>query len=395
MSAANPRTVAIVGSAFIALTYGLARFAFGLFLPTIRADIGFSAETAGIIGALPFASFVPAAMIAPVVAGRLGPRAAAAGTAGLAALGLALVSQAADPVTLGLGVLICGVSTGLSLPLMADAVDLAVPANRRGRVNATINAATSPGIAVAVPAVLFWAWAWREAHGLFAGLAVLCVLALAATMPGRAHRSPEAGQRRAAALSRGQKLGLLQVGLLAGAVGFVSAIYWVFAPDFVVNAGGMSESHSAWLWLAVGVAGVAGSFAGDLIDRHGTAISHAFALSVLAASLALLATNPQSLALAAVSAGAFGAAYMTLTGVYLVEGTRVAADRPAFGPMVPAVTAALGQTVGSAVAGRLIGQLGYETAFGLYASLGLVVALLSPWLAAIVRPAWTPTAEPE
>jgi hypothetical protein len=45
------------------------------------------------------------------------------------------------------------------------------------------------------------------------------------------------------------------------------------------------------------------------------------------------------------------------------------------------------------VAGRLIGQLGYETAFGLYASLGLAVALLSPWLAAIVRPAWSAAAE--
>jgi hypothetical protein len=65
-------------------------------------------------------------------------------------------------------------------------------------------------------------------------------------LPGRPHDTAAGSGRPALGIARSQRLGLAQVGGLAGAVGFVSAIYWVFAPDFAVNAGGLSEGQSAW-----------------------------------------------------------------------------------------------------------------------------------------------------
>ena len=43
---------AIFGAALIAISYGLARFAFGLFVPPIRDDLNLSPYAVGVIGAL-------------------------------------------------------------------------------------------------------------------------------------------------------------------------------------------------------------------------------------------------------------------------------------------------------------------------------------------------------
>ena len=65
---------ALLGASLIAISYGLARFAFGLFVPPIRADLELTPSVIGIIGALPLSSFVLATLVAPVAADRLGAR---------------------------------------------------------------------------------------------------------------------------------------------------------------------------------------------------------------------------------------------------------------------------------------------------------------------------------
>ncbi len=372
--------VALVGSALIAVTYGLARFVFGLFLPAMRADLGIDPATAGIIGALPFASYVGAILVAPFASQTLGVRRAAALTVGFALVGLLTIGHAPDPWLLALGVITCGISTGLSSPIMADAVHAGVPPAWRGRVNATINAATSVGIAVAPVTVAIFGAAWRPAYDVFAALAALGVLAALVFLPGRAPAGAAAHAgtaRRRTRASRQQTLDIARLSVLAGVMGMVSGLYWVFAPDFAVNAGGLAAGASAWIWLAVGVGGLAGVGAGDLVARHGPGISNAFAMAVLAAALTLLAANPGHVPLAMASAAAFGAAYMTLTGIYLVASTEIRADRPAAGAVVPFLAIACGQIAGSAAGGWLIDVLGYGTTFGAFAAVGLAAATAS------------------
>jgi len=381
MKSSSPLAMAVLGGGLIAVTYGLARFMFGLFLPAIRADIALSPTLAGVIGALPFVSFVLAILAAPAVARMLGVRWAATLAAAFALAGLAAIAQAPGPWVLALGVLTCGISTGLSTPVLASAVHLTVRPALQGRVNAAINAGTSLGVAAAGPAVLWWADAWRPAYLAAAGLALLALLAAATKLPARSPRAAgcpaNAPQPR---VSRRQWLDITRLSVLAAAMGFVSALYWVFGPDFAVRAGGLSSAGTAWMWLAVGVGGLAGGAAGDLIQRHGHAISHAFALAMLAASLTLLAADPSNVVLGLVSAAAFGGAYMTLTGLYLVGGTQILAQRPAQGPVIPFLAIACGQIAGSPVGGWLIGAHGYGVTFGTFAAVGLAVALLSLWL---------------
>jgi predicted MFS family arabinose efflux permease len=371
--------MALLGSAVIAVTYGLARFVFGLFLPAMRADLGIDPATAGIIGALPFASYVAAILVAPRVSQALGVRLAAALAVGFAAVGLLAIAHAPGAVVLGLGVVTCGISTGLSSPIMADAVHVAVAPTKHGRVNAAINASTSVGVAAAPIAMAAFGPAWRPAYDAFALLAVLAMGAALVFLPRRrpAQADASSGTVSRTGPNRQQIADIVRLSLLGGVMGIVSALYWVFAPDFAVNAGGLAPGASAWIWLAVGVGGLAGVGAGDLVARHGLASSHAFAMAVLAAALTLLAADPGALSLAMVSAAVFGAAYMTLTGIYLVASTEIRADRPAAGPVVPFLAIGSGQIAGSALGGGLVEAVGYGTSFGAFAALALAASVVS------------------
>lgn len=374
--------IAILGGGIIAVTYGLARFVFGLFLPAIRNDLGLDATGAGIVGALPFVSFIFAILAGPAVCRFLGTRGAGGLAVGLAAAGLFAIGNAPGVVVLGAGVAVCGISTGLSSPVMAQAVHQVVPAVLRGRVNAIHNAGTSLGVALAMPALAWFTGAWRSAYLTFALLAVAGLLAALAFLPARRAAAGAPGGSAALPLvSRGQWRAVSRLSLLAASMGLLSSIYWVFAPDLVVRQGGLSGGQSGWMWLAIGLVGLTGSAAGDLIDRLGPGRTHVLAMVLMACSLGLAAAAPGVLGLALISAAAFGASYMTLTGFYLVQGVRIMAERPALGPVMPLLATTIGQAAGSPLSGWLIDAAGHTVAFAGFAGFGLAAAFASRRLA--------------
>ena len=181
---------ALFGAALIAISYGLARFAFGLFVPPIRAELGLTPDVIGIIGALPLISFLLATLVAPLSADRLGARNTAVLSCGFGVVGLALISQASGALSLGVGVFACGICTGLMMPALTAAMQAMVSRAMHGRVSSVMNAGTSIGVAVAVPVVLFLSGAWRSAYLSFAILAGIGVVAVWYFIPseiGRAH----------------------------------------------------------------------------------------------------------------------------------------------------------------------------------------------------------------
>mgnify|MGYP003649639805 CR=1 FL=1 len=58
MKALSSMGFALFGAALVAISYGLARFAFGLFVPSISAELSLTSYLVGIIGALPFSSLL-------------------------------------------------------------------------------------------------------------------------------------------------------------------------------------------------------------------------------------------------------------------------------------------------------------------------------------------------
>ncbi|ELY22606.1 MFS transporter [Vreelandella titanicae] len=377
MKALSNMGFALFGAALVAISYGLARFAFGLFVPSISAELSLTSYLVGIIGALPFISFVLSTLVAPLAADRLGARNLAILSGSFGVGGLALISQSSDALSLGIGVFICGVCTGLMMPALTAAMQALVSRAMHGRVSSIMNAGTSIGIIVAVPTVVFLSDAWRLTYTIFAALTAMGVVAAWYFIPSVSRVIP-ANAAPPPPITRSQWSRLIRLTIFAFAMGFVSAPYWLFAPDLAVTLGALSPGHTGWLWFAVGIAGLGGAVISDLADRNNPPITQALMLMMLSSSLALLAASPSQLALAIFSAMVFGLAYMSLTGLYLMTGIRLLPGRLSMGPVLPFMACALGQAVGSPVIGVLVDRLGYADAFSIFSVVGILVAVLSP-----------------
>ena len=173
MRTMSSTSFAAFGAALIAISYGLARFAFGLFVPQIRDELALTTAVIGIIGALPLISFLLATLVAPLIAHTLGARYTAAISGLFGVCGLTLISQASDAMMLGIGVFSCGICTGLMMPALTAGMQAMVKRSLHARVSSVMNAGTSIGVIVAVPTVLFMADAWRLAYLSFTVLTVI------------------------------------------------------------------------------------------------------------------------------------------------------------------------------------------------------------------------------
>ena len=110
------------GLAMIAVTYGLARFAYGLFLPELREAFELNAAVLGLIGSGSYVGYCVAITISLIYTSKVGPRFMVAAAGVTAVVGMALIATAPSVPFVAAGVLIAGSSTGLASPPMAEAV---------------------------------------------------------------------------------------------------------------------------------------------------------------------------------------------------------------------------------------------------------------------------------
>lgn len=386
------------GLALIAVTYGLARFAYGLFLPEMREAFDLSPSLLGAIGAGSYLAYCVAIIVSLVYTSKTGPRLMAVIAGAVAVVGMVVVAMASTAWVLALGILVAGVSTGLASPPMGEAVATSIRRGRQDRANALINSGTSVGVALSGPAALLLTGQWRLAWAAFAlvGLAVLAWNAAVMPREAAADRDEDesgAPDEDGAEAGNGPGRTRLSFSYLVGArarprsaplfvaalgLGFASAVYWTFSRDLVVRQGDLGQTDSTLFWMVIGVSGLAGGAAGDLVGRFGLTTVLRGALFSMAASIALLAAAPGVLPLAYASAALFGSTYIMLSGVVLVWSVAVFPERPSAGIGAGFLLIAVGQVVGSPVAGALGGATSLVTAFYSFAAAAILTACVRP-----------------
>jgi predicted MFS family arabinose efflux permease len=371
------------GLAMIAVTYGLARFAYGLFLPEMRQAFSLSEAVLGLIGAGSYVGYCVAIIIALVFTSRTGSRFMAVVAGAVAVVGMTAVASAPATWVLALGVLVAGSSSGLASPPMGEAVVRSIHRELQDRANTLINSGTSIGVALSGPAALLLAEQWRLAWAAFASIGLLVLVWNTRVMPREAVSGGPRDEAEAGAVPRlsvRYLMGARSVLLYAAAtgVGFASAAYWTFSRDLVVQTGDLSVAGSTLFWTVIGISGIAGGLAGDLIRRFGLARAFRASLLCMAAAVGLLAAAPDMLLLAYLSATLFGSTYIMLTGIILVWSVTVFHERPSAGLGAAFLLIAIGQVLGALIAGVVAGAAGLQPTFWAFAGVAVLTALIRP-----------------
>ncbi len=315
--------MALVLSLGAAVSLGITRFAYGLLLPPMRADLSWSYTLAGSMNTANALGYFIGALLAPALLRRFGAGAVLVVGALFASVFMAMSGFFTDSVWLLSQRAFAGVASALVFVaggVLAARLGATDP-QRSGLLLGIYYGGTGIGIVISallVPALLAyagnarwlgyagWAWAWWS-------LALACVLAsVLLAWPARVMRPLMTAVGSGAAQERGFRVSAFAFSLAGYAmfgVGYIGYMTFVIA---LLREQGASDARVTWFYALLGVAVMASSrvWAG-LLDRHksGRALATLNALLALAVLLPAL-TN--AFAVVLVSGVLFGGVFLSV-----------------------------------------------------------------------------------
>ena len=385
--AASPLYLIGPGLMIVAVTYGLARYSFGLFLPDFQTAYGLSHEWLGLLASASYGGYVLAALYASWVSGLHGPRLPVVIGGVSAMIGMLIISLTDTVWGLAVGVIIAGASPGFSYPPLSDAVMRMIQAKHQNRTYTIINSGTSFGVMLAGPLALFAGAEWRYAWFGFAILAMVAALWNARVMPTGAFQGSvcQVPKIRWRWLVNPRSRSLMAAALF---LGLATSVYWTFAVDLIVGTGAAgqgvfpfalsAETGGRIFWVLIGLSGILGAFTGEAVSVMGLRRALIFVQFAIAGALALLALAPHDGVAIAGSAILFGATFIAATALLGVWSVRVFHDRPSAGFGATFLVITVGQMISPALAGWLVDGYGLTMVFWIAAVLALVPVLLAP-----------------
>ncbi len=379
--------LAVAGTALVAVTYGLVRLAYGLVLPDVQADLGLGAALAGWISAGASTMYCVGAVVG-FLAATGHPRSLvvlAASTAGVGAAGMA---WSHDATTFGVAAVLSSTGAGAASPALVRLVARNTAPERVPRAQAVVNAGTGPGLVAAGLLALAVLPEWRAAWFVAAACSVLAGVAVLLTdhrrrddrterghadMTERGHADTTERVDRAERPTGSWFVAHRRLLLAALLLGAGSAAVWNYGRSVLVDAG-VDREASITAWIALGLGGAAvvvtSRWTGTMRPARLWGIS---VTAVVVGSLAL-AVVPGAVPVALVACLVFGWGYTAATGALIAWTTEIDPDRASAGTSMLFVTLVLGQALGAAAAGAVIGVAGAVTAFALAALVGLASA---------------------
>lgn len=368
-------TLGITGFSLIAVSYGMARFSWGLMMPDVVRDIPFSPRIAGLLSACSFVAYCLAILFSPLLARRAGPRLMATAAAICAAVGLIVLAVSSAPSGLAVGIFIAGLSPGLATPSLADAVSRVVTEKQQPGMNTFINAGTSAGIILSVPVLFFVPGGWRMACWIFALLALVCAVPALRWLPRESvSKNAEKENWRETLFCRP----LVRLMIIAFVSGMASAAWWSFGPEILRNHVGVNAQTTNLLWLIGGAAGILGALTGPVASAVGLHQVYRASQLCMAAPLLLLAFSHGLSGWFFPAVALCGLGYITLTGVLLICSVSAIKQAPATGASVSFFMLAAGQVAGAALFGLIASQSSATVALVAFSTLSLLIMCLRP-----------------
>lgn len=359
----SPWKVIPPGIMIVAVTYGLSRYSFGLFFPIIRNELELSIAVMGAIASASYAGFLIATLAATITSGRIGPRLPVILGGACATAGMVIISMASSSLFLAVGIFIAGMSPGFAYPPLSDAITRLIEAPHRNWSYAVINSGTSFGVVLSGPLALFAGADWRVSWMIFAGFAAIATVWNALILPAGVFKCETRGILQP--ITRKWLFNARSLPLFVSATlfGVATSVIWTFAVDFLSQSGGLTEQYVTLFWVLIGVSGVAGCGAAQIVERLGLRGALGSGLFAVTLSLLLLYLFPNNPALVFASAILFGSSFITVTALYGMWSMLLFPERPSAGFGWTFFLISIGQFIGPLIGGFIAMHFGTPMLF--------------------------------
>jgi len=276
--------IAFSGALSLFACFGLARFAFGMLLPAMRAGLGFGYDRMGFISTGNFVGYLASVALVPPLLRRYKPRFLISLGLILTALCLMGISQSRQFFVIFGLYLLAGVGGGLAnIPVMV-LVSHWFHRERRGRAAGLMVAGNGVGIIFSgflIPWLnrLSGEQGWRDGWLVLGAISLLIAVAVMLLLRndpaeiglepiGRVQPLPETALTPHEAPGTGRIL--LRLGLLYAVFGATYMVYGTFIVTTLVEQYGFAETTAGVFWSWVGFFGIfSGILFGSLSDRVG------------------------------------------------------------------------------------------------------------------------------
>lgn len=383
-ASSRPNAVVLVLSGMLTalVVIVFARLAYGLILPSMRADLGLGYREAGNLGTVTALGYLLFVLPGGLMAARQGARKAVLSGLLVVTLGFAgLAATALYPLIVVLMFLL-GIGTAFCFAPMLSLLATWYP-SRRGLVIGCMSAGVGAGLFLSgllVPWIIqtFGEHGWRVAWGCFAGVSavvMLLVLLGVSDPPALHHGSTPPAMADKWRIYRSGRV--ITIGVVYGIIGLVYIVQAIFMISFA-EASGIDSTTAGGLLSMYGLLSVAcGPLWGMLSDIWGR--GNALVLSMLLVTLAM------ALPLLAQSLPVFFAHFLlmgcSVNGAFtMVQAGSTDQVAPRHIPVAFSYVTlffAGGQFLGPAVAGWLIQASGFRAALGFTSAMLLLGLSLS------------------
>jgi predicted MFS family arabinose efflux permease len=365
---------AISAVALVATTYGLARFGYGLFLPSFSSSFALTPTIAGLLSSGASLTYCASAGFGFRYAPRR-PRFVTVLAGSTATLGSAGIAAAQDTIFFIFAVLLAGMGAGFASPALVELVQRNTATAKRNQLQSIVNSGTGFGVVAAGGMALVLGPSWRAAWIL---IAVMTFIAMVGVL--RSDASDTEGLSKTANHNKGSDSKASSVRDLswpiaaAFVLGLGSAALWVYGPSLLEDDGGMTVATSAIAWMALGAGSSTALLLAPWLAQHSVRTTWYITVGATSAATVGFALVPSSPALSLAAAGLFGLAYTAATSVLIIWASLTAANSAA-GTSILFISLVLGQALGSTVIGALIQETSLVFAFITAGALCLLSAL--------------------
>ncbi|MCO5121345.1 MAG: MFS transporter [Burkholderiaceae bacterium] len=368
----RPNTIVLLAAASLTAMVAIvfARLAYGLILPSMRAELGLSYRAAGNLGTITALGYFLFILPGGVAATRWGSRNTAMGGLLLVMLGFIGLAMADSYLPIVALMLALGVGTAYCFAPMLSLLVTWYP-ERRGLMIGCMTAGIGAGlflVGLLVPWLvqLFGAIGWRVSWGVFAAVAAIATLLVLLGVKD----PPVAGDAGRQALPAAEKWRIyrnprvLTIAAVYGIIGVSYIAQAIFMVSFA-EASGIAGTTAGWLVSMSGLLSViCGPLWGSLSDRWGRGNTLLLTLSLLTVGMALPMLS-QSLPTFFFHFLLFG---VSINGSFtMVQAASTDQVAPRYIPIAFSYATlffAGGQFIGPAIAGWLIEAGGFQAALG-------------------------------